>query len=868
MNWLQDFRHAGRSLIKAPGFAAIVVITLGLAIGANTAILSVVDGVLLRPLPYDDPGAIVVIQENGPESEEGLGGVASQQLFLNWRQRGRSLEQIAMYSSQQATMTGGEEPVRLTGVATSATLFPLLRVDAELGRTFGLDEEEPGQDGVILLSYRTWQRYFGGAGTGGEGGTEVVGTSVTLDGQPRTVVGVMPAGFRFPDDGVEYWVPLLNRVPESDDPFEQVASQGTSVRREIREERQAGPGAADPEGPGGGGGARGVPGPGGPEVHEIELWGSVVGRLAAGVSTALAAEEGTALARGLNEGEEDLQARSVDVESLQDELVGPVRRSLLLLMGAVGFVLLIACANVANLVMARATERRKEIAVRAALGAGSSRLARLLFSESLLTAGLGAVVGLGLAYGGLRMLGVLAPGFIPRIEGVAIDARVLQFTVLLTVSTAILFSVLPARSARRLDLSGALKDDGGGLGAGVHAGSGLFRRVLVVAEVALSVVLLVGAGLLVSSFVHLTRVDPGYDTGNLLHVQLQLPASAYPDGPAHLDFYDRLVDRLEAIPGVESAAVTNQPPSIPANIRVSIRESDGPEPPPDEQPTAVGVRMVENGYFDTLRGHVLEGRTFTPDDRPETNTVAVLSRSGAESIYGERNPIGERLAFIGGQQLEIIGLVDDVRTAGVDPSPQPDIFMPYRQAPGPMVPMLFRTAHVLVRTGPAPLTVLPALRAQLRLLDSSIPVLSVATMRDRLAESVAEPRFYAGLVAAFAVLALLLAAVGIYGLLSYTVQQGVRDTAIRRALGARPGKILGGVVSHGLTLAAIGLLLGMALAMGLTRLLESMLFEIEATDPATLAIVVCLFVATALAAVLMPALRAMRIDPMDVLRGS
>ena len=278
--------------------------------------------------------------------------------------------------------------------------------------------------------------------------------------------------------------------------------------------------------------------------------------------------------------------------------------------------------------------------------------------------------------------------------------------------------------------------------------------------------------------------------------------------------------------------------------------------------------MVENGYFDTLRGHVLEGRTFTPDDRPETNTVAVLSRSGAESIYGERNPIGERLAFIGGQQLEIIGLVDDVRTAGVDPSPQPDIFMPYRQASGPMVPMLFRTAHVLVRTGPAPLTVLPALRAQLRLLDSSIPVLSVATMRDRLAESVAEPRFYTGLVAAFAVLALLLAAVGIYGLLSYTVQQGVRDTAIRRALGARPGKILGGVVSHGLTLAAIGLLLGMALAMGLTRLLESMLFEIEATDPATLAIVVCLFVATALAAVLMPALRAMRIDPMDVLRGS
>ncbi len=567
MTLFQDLRHAARSLIKTPAFSLVVVLTLGLAIGANSAIFSVVDGVLLKPLPFDDPGDIVLVNERMPEAGMGGGPAgASQRLFLAWRERGQAFDRLAMYSNQASTLTSLAEPVRLNGAAVSPSLFPLLRVDAQHGRTFGADEELPGADDVVLLAHRTLQRLFGGDAA-------VMGQRIELDSTPRTVLGVMPSGFGFPDAGAEYWVPMLATPPEGlgEDASASAARQSQSVRQTRETRRGPGGGGGSSEGQGG----PDRPGPGGPggdgpEEH-MELFARVVGRLAAGVTPTMAAEEGTRIARGLNEGDTEASQRTVEVTSMQEQMVGSVRRSLFTLLGAVGFVLLIACANVANLVMARSVERRKETAVRAALGAGWWSLARLLFLESLLLAGAGAILGLGLAWMGIRTLAGAGPEFIPRLEAVALDARALLFTLAVTGLTAILFSVVPARRARRLELTSALKEEFGSQGLTAGLGRDALRKGLVTVELAASVVLLVGAGLLVASFLRLTSVDMGYDVDNLVSVQIQLPASAYPDAASHLDYYDRLVAQFEGLQGVEAATVTSRPPNLPANIRSPSR---------------------------------------------------------------------------------------------------------------------------------------------------------------------------------------------------------------------------------------------------------------------------------------------------------
>jgi len=850
MHFVRDLRHAGRALIRTPSFTVVVLITLALAIGANTVIFSVVDGVLLSPLPYVEPEDIAVVQQLGGElNDEGPSG-ASQSLFLEWRENGRAFDQLAMYSMESATVTSLEEPVRMNGVAVSPTLFGILRVEPVQGRTFAPNAELPGNDDGILLSHGAWQRYFGSD-------TTVVGTTLRLGSRLRNILGVMPAGFAFPDASIEYWVPMLATLPESMTVSigadEAPPSPPQGQRRETRTQG----------GPGGPGGPDGGDGPEGPEAH-MELWGRVVGRLAAGVSPAMAAEEGTTILAGLDDQSSDGTVWTAEVTPMQEQMVGSVRGPLLMLMGAVGFVLLIACANIANLILARSVERRKETAVRAAIGAGVGSLVRYTLAESLLLTAAGGVLGLAAAVFGLRAISSLGPDFIPRLDEVSIDPGVLGFTLLVMAATALVFGLLPARAAAKLDLNRALKAE---FGTATGIGRSGFRRLLVTVEIALAVVLLVGAGLLVSSFIRLTSIDVGYDPENLLHLNISLPATAYPDAESHLSYYDQLVERLEALPGVSAATVASQTPYAPANIRIAISAQSRDEAPdPDARPVPVGVRMVENGYFDAIGVSAADGRVLDRDDRPEDRPVAVLSRAGAEAMFGDPNPVGEELDFIGGQRLEIVGVVDNARTAGVDPTPQADIFLPYRQAPAQMVPMLFRTAQVLIRTDPAPLSVLPSVRAALREIDSQVLVISASTVRDRVADSVAEPRFYASLVAAFALLSLTLAAVGIYGMLAYVVQQGVRDTAIRRALGAPVGQILGGVLREGMGLAVVGLTAGIVGAFFLMRTLESMLFEIEPTDPMSFAIVSVIFLAVALLAVWVPARRATRIDPMEVLR--
>ncbi|MFQ5743450.1 MAG: ABC transporter permease [Acidobacteriota bacterium] len=847
---LQDLRYAGRSLANSPGFTIVVVITLALAIGSNSAIFSVIDGVLLRPLPYDESGRIVRVAESVPGGDSrDLEGIASQRLFLAWRENGSSFERMAMYSNQTATMTGLDEPVRVSGLAVSPSLFPLLRVDAVSGRTFTAQEDRPGNDGVVLLSHRAWQRYFGGD-------PDTLGRQIILDDRPRTVVGIMPSGFAFPDASVEFWVPLVVRtLAEGENP--EAGGRSSQLEVEVRTEVQSGQSGT--------GGGQGQPPR---EERQYEVWGRMVGRLATGVSLQRAAEEGNALVQGLHEGETGGEQRKVSLVGFQEQIVRPVRSSLLILMGAVGFVLLIACANVANLFLARSAGRRKETAVRAALGAGRLQLVRFLLLESLLLVLLGGALGLVLAYGSLSLLDLLAPEFIPRLDEIGIDIGSLEFTLVVSLLAGMLFSLVPARSAVSLDLVRSLKESAGATGRTKLLGRDPLRKLLVAAEVALSVVLLVGAGLLVNSFVRLVTVDPGYDTENVLHLQLRLPPSRYASAAAHINYYEQLVATLGQLGGVESATVVNQPPTLRANMQVAINVQGRESPTPARRPSPVGVRLVGTGYFDTLGMRVARGRGFEPGDRAGTQPVVVLSQSGARTLFGSEDPVGGNLPFFffGNEPLEIVGVVDDARIGGVDPKPQPEIFIPYQQGPERMIPAIFSTTHLLVRTRPDPLSLLPAIRTQLRQIDATVLVFTAATLRDQLAESVAEPRFYASLVTAFAALALALAAVGIYGLLSYSVQQRLRETAIRKALGASAGQILQRVVAQGMVLAALGLLVGLSASVALTRLLESMLYEIGPTDAATLAAVSLLLLLVALVAVYLPARRAIRIDPMDVLR--
>ncbi|MCH7824799.1 MAG: ABC transporter permease [Acidobacteria bacterium] len=846
---LQDLRFAVRGLTKSPAFAAVVILTLGLGIGANTTIFSVVNGVLLQPLPYPDPDRIVQIAETDPEMEmERNSSMASQRLFLAWRESGRAFSDMAMYSEQAATLTGRDEPIRLTGSAVSPTLFRLLGVDAAVGRTFTGDEETPGNDNVILLSSRAWQRYFGGD-------PDLVGQQLRLDDRSRTVVGIMPPAFDFPDPSVEYWVPMIVQPlgAGGDGALEQQASQ------QIREEREVRRG-----GPGGGGGRPDDGSGPGPEVH-IELWSRMVGRLADGMELGPAVEEGTSILRATRTWTGPDDGAYVDLIVLQDELVGPVRSSLNLLMGAVGFVLLIACANVANLMLARSAGRSKETALRSALGAGKLQLIRLLLVEGLVLAGIGGALGLALTAVGLGFLRSIGADFIPRLQNATLDAWALGFTVAVSMLTGILFSLMPARGAAALNLTRALKQEGPSDGAARTLGGDVFRKVLVTVEVALSVILLVGAGLLVSSFVRLAAVDPGYDPENVLSVSLQMPQTRYANADAYRNFFDESIAALELIPGIEGVTLASVPPTREANVRIAIAISNDPERP-DVPPTTFGIRVVETSYFETMRMGLVEGRFFTRDDRAGGIPVAVVNESAARAIFPDDEPVGRSFPFMGGQELEIIGIVADVRTAGVDPRSSPEVFLPLNQAPARLIPALFRSSSFLIRTTPAPLTILPAVRSRMVQIDPEVPLFRAATMRDQIADSVAEPRFYAALVSAFAGLAVALAAVGIYGLLSYSVQQGVRETAIRRALGAQAGEILQQVVGRGMALAVVGLIVGIAGSLALTRLLESMLYEIEPTDPATLIIATLVFLLVALMAIWVPARRATKIDPMEALR--
>jgi putative ABC transport system permease protein len=794
----RDARYALRQLWNAPAFTLIVTLTLALGIGATTAMFSVVNGVLLRPLPFGDPGALVRVHEILPQY--GRFAVAPAN-FLDWRQQATAFEHIAAYAGASATFAEGESPERVQGASVSWNLFELLRVAPAIGAGFTAAHDAPGANNVVVISHGMWQQRLGGD-------PGVVGRTVSLSGTPMTIVGVMPAGFYFPSRTAEYWQPI----------------------------------ALNPANATRGG-------------HYI----GVVARMKAGVGLDQAGAEMRTIAERLAQQYPDSSAgESAEVVALHEQVVGTVRPALLTLFAAVGVVVLIACANVANLLLVRASVREKEVAIRAALGAARGRLAMQMAIESLVLAMAGGAFGVLLAYLAIPAIQTLGASSIPRVADVAIDARVLAFAAAAALLTGLLFGLVPAWQASRAG-AGAVLKEGGRSSAG--SGGRWLRSGLLVAEVALSIVLLVGATLLLRSFARLMHVDPGFSPERVLAFQVALPQTSYAEDPGRLTFFDRLVERLEALPGVARAGLVQTLPMRGGYV-LSFAIQGRPPARPGEEPSA-HHRVVTPGFFETLGIPVRRGRVFDARDSATAKMVAVVDEAFAARHFPNEDPLGRGLDIGNGTDgfYEIVGVVGNVHYNGLDATAAPTMYVPLAQD-------VFSTVWVLAaveRGDPAQLV--GSARQTLRDLDRRLPAYSINPLAAIVSESVADRRFSMLLLALFAGLALFLAAVGLYGVVSYTVSQRTREIGLRMAIGAQPKDVLRMVIGGGMKLAAIGVVLGLGAAVALAGLIESLLFDVAPSDPASYAATSGLLLAIAALACYIPARRAMRVDPIVTLQA-
>jgi putative ABC transport system permease protein len=824
MELIADLRHALRLLLRAPLLTLTIVITLGLGIGATTATFGVVRGVLLRPLPYPDAGRLLRLSEvregRGP-GPRGFGGITNE-TFDAWRASPKTVEGIGAWSPRAHTLSGRGEPVRILGTAVSGDTFRLLGATPLLGRLFSDADDGTAAGRLVVLGHEEWREGFGAD-------PAIVGRVIHLDEEPHTVVGVTGPGFYFPDRSTRLWT-VLRVLP--------------------------------PSGPN-------------PEERIVQMFPAIA-RLRPGSTPAQAAAEGTSAARSatpprmagmimLGEG----GPATIRAVPLLDDLTRGIRPALLVLMAAVGLVLVVASANVANLLLARAIARQRDLAIRLALGAQRSRLVRQVTTEGAVLAGLGAAAGLALAFSVIRLLPAWAPEEFPRIEDVAVDTRVALFALAVSTGAAVLFALAPAWHISRFNLLGLLHQSAAqGLSGFRRLPGARLRAGLIVAEVAVAVVLLIGAGLLGRSFIRLMSLDAGYDPTNVLTAQVSFPQSRY-DRHHQVEFVRALLDRVRALPSVRSAGSVNLLPLAPGGTAI-IFDRLGP-PGPDGRPEVVsaGVYLVSPGYLEAMGMRLVAGRTFRDTDVRSSQPVLIVNESFVRRYVGQNSALGQRFPGAlerGDREWEIVGVVGDVRRESLSADPEPEIYASMLQledALGMMGPQ----ATLAIRTVGDPVALGPPLRSFVRELDPALALDGVMTMERRVSRAAAQPRFHATLLVLSAGAALLLASVGLYGILAYSVAQRQREVGVRSALGAEPGDLVRLVLGEGLWLAAIGLVAGLAVAAGLARFVSSMLYGVRPHDTATFVTVPLLVVAVATIACLVPARRAARLDPVTALRS-
>jgi putative ABC transport system permease protein len=820
---VQDLKYSLKLLVKNPSFTAIAATTLALGIGANTAVFSLVNAVLLRQPAYTEPDGIVTVWSAFPQAGVSKFGVAYKNV-QDWKEQNKVFATLAVYQAASNTslnLTGISGPIRIQSTRATGDFFQVLNVRPLLGRTISAEDEFPGRDHVVVVGYDLWQHDFGGD-------SQLIGRTVKLNDEDYQVVGIMPPGFQFPSglempagqqfaSATELWTPLT--VPNA-------GVQNDRVTNSFR----------------------------------------AVARLKEGVSSKQAQSQMSAITRRMvAEHPNELQGLEVLVSTMQENQVGELRPALLVLLAAVGFVLLIACVNIANLLLSLAAGRQREFVVRAALGASRSRIVQQLLTDSVLLAAIGGALGLAIAVLANRMLVRIGPGNIPRLNEVGIDFRVLAFTILISTATGIVFGLAPAVQAARASLQEGMKEGGRSVAG---SSENWLRGLLVVSEVMLVFVLLAAAGLMLQSFRHLIEVAPGFNAQDVLTARVTLPARTYPP-QKKITFYRQLLERLARQSGIQSAAIVRDLPFSGTDPRYGFLIEGRPL---DAQNGGVTFRyrVISADYFRVMSIPLKRGRYFDVHDDQNGTAVVIINETAARQNWPNQDPIGQIILPVGGiapTRCVVVGVVGDMKFGGLDSQPDVEVYFPFTQVPEPVMTAVIGSMAIVIRTTQKPETFARSIREQVSFLDRDIPVSSVITMSDLQFNSLGTRRFQMLLLTAFAGVGLVLAVVGIYGVVSYWVVQKTQEIGIRMALGARPSDMLQFIILRGMVLALTGVLLGIAGALSVTRLMTSLLFGVGATDPLTFTTVAVLLTSTAFGACLIPARRAMRVDPVVALRA-